>query len=72
MTYSLEAAAELLYRTTGIAERPENCDGLAACLNAAVEAERAACTERVRANVHMFATPAACESLVREVARRPG
>lgn len=36
MTYSLEAAAELLYRITGITELPANCDGLAACLNAAV------------------------------------
>lgn len=49
MTYSLEAAAELLYRITGITELPANCDGLAACLNAAVaeSTERAAALERV-------------------------
>lgn len=49
MTYSLETAADLRYRTTGITERPENCDGLAACLNAAVAeaAERFAALGRV-------------------------
>lgn len=71
MTYSLEAAADLLYRTTGITELPENCDGLAACLNAAVKAERVASADRVRANARMFATLAACESLAKEVDGRP-
>lgn len=49
MTYSLEAAAELLYRTTGIIEIAENCESLTACINAAVAeiAERAAALERV-------------------------
>lgn len=49
MHYSPEAAAALLLRTTGIAELPENCTGLAACLNAAVAeaATSAAELERV-------------------------
>ncbi len=34
---SLEAAAKLLHEATGITEMPENCDGLAACLNAATD-----------------------------------
>lgn len=37
MRYSLEAAAKLLHDATGITEMPENCDGLAACLNAATD-----------------------------------
>lgn len=58
MTYSLETSAELLYRTTGITELPENCDGLAACLNAAVArmAERAQALEHVATGkiVHLY------------------
>ena len=34
--YNHESAAELLSEVTGIQEMPENCSGLAACLNAAI------------------------------------
>ena len=34
--YTNESAAELLLEVTGINEFPDNCSGLAACLNAAI------------------------------------
>lgn len=35
--YNHESAAALLLEVTGINEFPDNCSGLAACLNAAIE-----------------------------------
>lgn len=34
--YNHESAADLLREVTGIQETPDNCSGLAACLNAAI------------------------------------